>query len=113
MAKRKLSTFERLRNGEHLSRQERRALQRQIEKGDASLHVVHPNAAGIDVGNESHFVSVPAGRDERPIREVGSWTGANQGTAKWLKKCGIDTVVMQSTGVYWIGLMEELEAEGL
>ncbi len=113
MAKRKLSTFERLRNGEKLARRERRQLQRQIEKGDASLQVVHPDAAGIDVGNESHFVSVPAGRDARPIREFGSWTGDCHRMAEWLKGCGIRTVALQSTGVYWIGLVEILEGEGL
>jgi transposase len=113
MAKRKLSTFERLQKGERLGRGERRQLQRQIAKGDASLQVVHPDAAGIDVGNGSHFVSVPAGRDEQPIREFGSWTGADHAMAAWLKNCGIRTVALQSTGVYWIGLVDILEGEGL
>jgi transposase len=113
MAKRKLSTFERLRNGETLARRERRQLQRQIEKGDASLQVVHPDAGAVDVGNKSHFASIPAGRDERPIREFGSWTAACHALAKWLKGCAIRTVALQSTGVYWIGLMEILEEEGL
>jgi transposase len=113
MAKRKLSTFERLQRGEKLLRRDRRQLQRQIEKCDPSLQIVHPDAAGIDVGNESHFVSVPAGRDERPIREFGSWTGDCHKMAEWLKGCRIRTVALQSTGVYWIGLVEILEAAGL
>jgi hypothetical protein len=108
MAKRKLSTFERLQRGEKLLRRDRRQLQRQIEKCDPSLQIVHPDAAGIDVGNESHFVSVPAGRDERPIREFGSWTGDCHKMAEWLKGCRIRTVALQSTGVYWIGLVEIL-----
>ena len=66
MAKRKLSTFERLQRGERLLRRERRELQRQLESCDAELKMVHPDAAGIDVGNASHFVSVPAGRDPEP-----------------------------------------------
>jgi transposase len=56
---------------------------------------------------------VPAGRDEQPIREFGSWTGGCHAMGGWLKSCGIRTVALQSTGVYWIGLMEILEGEGL
>src|SRR5258708_25876064 len=73
MAKRKMSTFERLRNG-RMNRQERKEWQRRLYAEDAGLEVVHPHAAGIDVGNASHFVAVPADRDEQPVREVGSWT---------------------------------------
>ena len=51
-------------------------------------------------------VSVPPDRDPQPIREFGSWTGALEEMARWLKSCGIGTVVMQSTGVYWIALLE-------
>ena len=50
-------------------------------------------AAGIDVGNESHYVAVPPGRDARPVREFGSWTAALEEMAEWLKTCGIETVV--------------------
>jgi transposase len=113
MAKRKMSTFERLQRGEKLPRRERRKLQGQIHHGDAELKIVHPDAAGIDVGNKTHFVSVPAGRDECPVREFGSWTGDLHKMARWLKDCGIRTVALQSTGVYWIVLMEVLEEEGL
>jgi len=113
MAKRRLSTFERLQRGERLLRGERRELQRQLETSDPQLKIVHPDAAGIDVGNESHFVSVPAGRDENPVREFGSWTADLHRMAKWLKSCGIRTLALQSTGVYWIPLQEVLESEGL
>jgi transposase len=113
MAKRKLSTFERLQRGERLLRRERRELQRQLESCDAELKMVHPDAAGIDVGNASHFVSVPAGRDPEPVREFGSWTADLHKAADWLKSCGIRTVAMQSTGVYWIALQEVLEQAGL
>ena len=113
MAKRKLSTFERLQRGERLLRRERRELQRQLESCDPELKMVHPDAAGIDVGNASHFVSVPAGRDPEPVREFGSWTADLHKAADWLKSCGIRTVAMQSTGVYWIALQEVLEQAGL
>ena len=66
----------------------------------------------IDIGNASHFVAVPADRDAEPVREFGSWTGALLGMAEWLKKCGIRTVVMQSTGVYWVAAHDVLEKTG-
>ncbi|HEY6341919.1 MAG TPA: IS110 family transposase [Bryobacteraceae bacterium] len=69
--------------------------------------------AGIDVGNESHFVALPPGRDPQPVQEFGSWTADLQRMADWLKSRGIEEVVMQSTGVYWIPLFDVLEARGL
>src|SRR6202140_4698569 len=112
MVKRKRSTFERLRDGK-MSRQERREWQQRLCGEDTGLEVVHPDAAGIDVGNASHFVAVPPDRDESPVREFGSWTADLRNMAAWLKRCGISTVAMQSTGVYWIAVQEVLEAEGL
>jgi len=112
MAKRKMSTFERLQNGK-LNRQQRAEWQRRLHAADPGLEIVHPDAAGIDVGNESHFVAVPAGRDAQPVREFGSWTADLQRMATWLKSCGIRTVAMQSTGVYWIALQEILEQNGI
>src|ERR1039458_9031159 len=73
MAKRQKSTFERLQSSSP-NRQQRKNLQRQFDAGSAELIVVHPNAAGIDVGNASQFVSVPPDRDEVPVREFGRWT---------------------------------------
>lgn len=112
MANRRKSTFERLQNGRQSARQQRRELQRQLETADPGLQIVHPDAAGIDVGSESHFVAVSAGRDEQPVREFGSWTDALHQMAAWLTSCGIRTVAMQSTGVYWIALQEVLERAG-
>lgn len=112
MARRKMSTFERLHSGK-MNRRERKELQRRLNSDDPGLEVVHLNAAGIDIGNESHFVSIPPGRDEQPVREFGSWTADLCKMAKWLKECGITTVAMQSTGVYWIPAYETLEAAGL
>ena len=62
MAKRKTSTFERLSDG-RLNRKQRRELERRLASEDPGLRSVHPNAGGIDVGNESHFAAVPADRD--------------------------------------------------
>jgi len=111
MAKRKMSTFERLRSG-RMNRQERKDWQQRLYAEDAGLEVVHPDAAGIDVGSASHFVAVPPDREELPVREFGSWTADLRRMAEWLKRCGIRTVAMQSTGVYWVALQEILEREG-
>jgi transposase len=112
MAKRKLSTFERLQQG-RLNRQRRRELGRRLSAGDPGLAVVHPDAAGIDVGSASHFVAIPPERDPVPIREFGSWTAAVEEMAQWLTAHGIRTVALQSTGVYWIAVQEVLEQAGL
>ena len=112
MAKRKRSTFERLQQG-RLNRKQRRELGQRIQAGNAGLPVVHPHAAGIDVGQASHFVAIPPDRDPVPIREFGSWTAAVQEMASWLTAHGIRTVALQSTGVYWIAVQEVLEQAGL
>jgi transposase len=112
MAKRKESTFERLQKGESLNRRERRELAARLNSADPGFEIVHQHAAGIDIGNESHYVAVPPGRDEQPIREFGSWTADLERMAQWLKACGIESVVMQSTGVYWMSVYEVLQSHG-
>ena len=112
MAKRKMSTFERLSTG-RMNRAQRRELGRRVAASDPGLTIVHPNAGGIDVGNESHFVAVPPDRDANPVREFGCWTAALNEMAEWLKSCRIDTVAMQATGVYWIALYDVLEQHGI
>src|SRR3954462_5328053 len=112
MAKRKMSTFERLHSGK-LNRRERKELQQRLGAENPGLEIVHPDAAGIDVGNASHFVAVPPDRDEQPVREFGSWTADLRRMAEWLIRCGIRTVAMQSTGVYWVAVQEILERAGL
>lgn len=111
MADRKKSTFQRLTNG-RLNRKQRRELERKLSAEDPGLEIVNRNVAGIDVGNESHFVAVPPGRDPQPVEEFGSWTADLERMADWLKACGIETVVMPSTGVYWIALYDVLEGRG-
>ena len=114
MAQHKQSTFERLRNGKlRWNRKERREVEGRLNSTDPGLEIVNPHAAGIDVGNESHDVAVPPGRDAQPVREFGSWTAALEEMAQWLKSCGVKTVVMQSTGVYWIAVHDVLQSHGL
>jgi transposase len=79
-------------------------------KRELPLH--YPNAAGIDIGSASHYVAVPADRDDQPVREFKSFTQDLEKLADWLKACAIDTVAMESTGVYWIPLFELLESRG-
>ena len=74
---------------------------------------MHPDAAGIDIGNESHYVAVPPSRDSQPVRRFGCTTAELKAMADWLKQCGIRTVAMQSTGVYWIAVYDILEQAGL
>jgi transposase len=86
--------------------------QRNRAFGRAGLSLTHPNAAGIDIGSASHYVAVPPDRDDEPVREFASFTADLQCLADWLDGCGVDTVAMESTGVYWIPLYELLDARG-
>jgi transposase len=95
-----------------MNRKQRRETMRKIQSEDLSLEVVHPDAAGIDIGNESHYVAVPPSRDSQPVRRFGCPTAELKAMADWLKQCGIQTVAMQSTGVYWIAVYDILEQAG-
>jgi transposase len=75
--------------------------------------IVFPNAAGIDVGASSHWVAVPRHSTDEPVREFGPMTDDLNAMADWLIACGIDTVALESTGVYWIPVYEVLEQRGL
>jgi transposase len=77
------------------------------------LEVVHRDAAGIDVGSREHYVAVPPDRDAQPVRSFGCFTSELHRMVEYLKQCGVRTVVMQSTGVYWIPLYDVLEQAGL
>ena len=76
------------------------------------LQHLNLNAAAIDIGSTSHFVAVPEGRDTVSVREFAAFTADLHCLADWLTNCGVDTVVMESTGVYWIPVFELLEARG-
>lgn len=77
-------------------------------------HLRHINkmAAGIDIGSKSHFVAIPEGCADECVREFQSFTADLHQLANWLEACGITTVAMESTGVYWIPLYELLESRG-
>jgi transposase len=77
------------------------------------LEVVHTHCAGIDVGKSRHYVAVDPESCEEPVRSFSSFTDDLEAMAAWLKDCGIDTVAMESTGVYWIPLFEVLDRAGL
>ena len=77
------------------------------------LSVVHPKAAGIDVGNREHYVAVPPHLDANPVRVFGCFTADLIALADWLKQRGIETVALQSTGVYWIALYDLLSERGI
>ena len=77
------------------------------------LEQVNLFAAGIDIGSQSHFVSVPEELDQEPVREFSSFTGDLNRMADWLVEIGIQTVAMESTGIYWIPAYEILEERGL
>jgi len=78
----------------------------------SSLSVVNPDAAGIDIGATSHFVAVPVGRDKESVREFKCFTPDIKEMIAWLKQCSIKTVVMESTGSYWIPVFEMLDQAG-
>lgn len=76
------------------------------------MAITHPHAAGIDIGSASHYVAVPPDRDDNPVREFPGFTRDLHALADWLRVCKVDTVVMESTGVYWIPVFELLESLG-
>ena len=75
-------------------------------------HVVEPNAAGIDVGTTEMYVAVPADRDSQALRRFSTFTNDLIRIADWLKSCGVTSVAMESTGVFWIPLFQILEDRG-
>jgi len=98
---------------DEMNRKQRREMTRKMQSEDLRLEVMHPDAAGIDIGNESHYASVPPSRDSQPVREFGCTTAELKAMAAWLKQCRIRTVAMQSTGVYWVAVYDILEQAGL
>ena len=83
-----------------------------VPKLPPHLQHMNLNAAGIDIGSERHMVAVPEGRDTVSVREFGTFTADLEALATWLKQCGVTSVAMESTGVYWIPLFEVLERHG-
>ena len=94
------------------NRKERKEWARRLRSEDPGLEVVHPHAAGIDVGNSAHYVAVRPDRDPEPVRRFECFTSDLHRLANWLESCGVKTVALQSTGVYWIPLYEILQEHG-
>ncbi|HZC00123.1 MAG TPA: transposase, partial [Gammaproteobacteria bacterium] len=78
----------------------------------AVLPCINPHAAGLDIGREEMWACVPEDRDAQPVRPFGTFTPDLYVLADWLATCRIETVAMESTGVYWIPIYEMLEARG-
>ncbi len=85
--------------------------QKKVRDLDA-LEQINLNAAGIDIGAEEVYVAVPKGRDDESVRSFLTFTADIQQLADWLAKCDIETIAMESTGVYWIPIYEILESRG-
>lgn len=82
------------------------------KKRPKSFSIINPDAAGIDIGSAEHWVAVPADRDQHPVRKFKCFTADLHNMADWLNECGIKTIVMESTGVYWIPAFQILESRG-
>lgn len=82
------------------------------KKSAVNMPLVNPNAAGIDIGDTIHAVAVPAGRDEADVRIFGTMTCDLEAIVDWLHQCKVDTVAMESTGVYWKPLFSLLVQSG-
>ena len=95
------------------NQQRRRAAKSMRVRSTPLFERIQPDAAGIDCGQRSHFVAVPPERDPEPVREFRTFTADLYRLADWLAQCGIKTVAMESTGVYWIAVYEILEERGL
>lgn len=83
-----------------------------VARKDSQLTRINEHAAGIDIGSESHFVAVPAASCPDPVRQFGVFTKDLYAIADWLTHCGVKSVAMESTGVYWVPLYEVLEERG-
>ena len=84
-----------------------------MHKSPSTFTLVHPNAAGLDIGAREIWVAVPADRDPTPVRCFGTFTRDLEQLVAWLQRCGVATVAMESTGVYWIPVFELIEQRGL
>jgi transposase len=83
------------------------------ERRNRQMPIMRPHAAGMDIGAEEIYVAVPSDHDEQPVRCFSTFTCDLHALADWLQHCGIDTVAMESTGVYWIPIFQILDSRGL
>lgn len=84
-----------------------------VSKANTQLPTLHPHAAGIDIGATELQVAVPCDADPDPVRTFATFTDDLHALRDWLLKCGVKTVAMESTSVYWIPVFQILEAAGL
>src|SRR5260370_26004650 len=77
---------------------------------DRTMPMVHPNAAAIDIGATMHMAAVRADRAPEPVRSFGTFTADLHRLVDWFTECGVETVVMESTSVYWLPIFELLDA---
>lgn len=87
-----------------------RSLKKNASKNSSPL--LNPHAAGIDIGATELYVAVPPECADKPIRCFGTFTEDLIAIADWLKSCGVTSVAMESTGVYWIPIFQMLEDRG-
>jgi len=84
----------------------------EVARKEQAWERINHHAAGIDIGAESHFVAVPPESTPTPVKQFGVFTRDLYALADWLEECGVKTVAMESTGVYWVPLYEVLEERG-
>jgi transposase len=84
-----------------------------IQATDSELTMLNEKVAGIDIGNEAHYVSVSPRLCADPVRRFGTFTADLEAMADWLVSLGIESVAMESTGIYWLNAFEVLEARGI
>ena len=77
-----------------------------------TMPLINPNAAAIDIGATMHMAAVGADRAREPVRSFGTFTADLYRLVDWFTECGVETVVMESTSVYWIPIFELLDARG-
>jgi transposase len=80
---------------------------------DAVWEPVNVHAAGVDIGSREHWACVPRAASDRPVRKFGTFTADLEAMVEWFKTCGVTSVAMEATGVYWIPLFQILERSGL
>jgi transposase len=74
--------------------------------------LINPDAAGIGIGSREHWACVPSRSAEKNVRAFGTFTADLEALADWFQQCGIKTVAMEATGVYWIPVFQILERRG-
>jgi len=96
------------------SKKQKRKNKKHRKVDTSHLEQLNINAAGIDIGAEFHYVAVPNGRDPegQDVRHFATFTADLHQLADWLRQCNIDTVAMESTGIYWIPVFEILDSQG-